>query len=197
MTKSLCKRRLLILLSVTLFTSACVHVPESLRVNEGTRLAIFENVKNDDASQQGELARWGGVIANVSNNSDNTMLEIVYFDLKSTTRPIAKDDTKGRFRVYYKGLLDPIIYKVGRSITAIGTISPSEKGKIGEHDYVYPVIKADHVHLWKEIKEVDVRISHQPMWYRPSLWYTRSPYYNYSRAYQPYGKSKAPVKVKK
>jgi len=194
MIKKLSKQRLLTLLSIVLLNTACVHVPESLRLPEESVLTNFADVRVDKGNHQGNLARWGGVIAKVENKSKQTMLEIVHFDLKSSLRPAAKDETQGRFRVYYDGLLDPVIFKEGRSVTVVGNIAPSEQGKIGEHEYLYPVLNGKNVHLWKEIKQVDVRVTHQPLWYRPSLWYLPRGYY--APIYPAYG-NKKPTKVKK
>ncbi len=168
------------LLSLVLLTTGCVNVPESLRVDESTQLVSFAQVKDQAGQHQGELARWGGVIAKVENHADNTMLEVVHFSLKASTRPTPEDQTQGRFRIYSKGLLDPVIYKEGRSVTVLGKIAPSEQGSIGEHEYLYPVINASAVHLWKKAKPISDHIIHQPYWYTPALWYTPRPYYPYS-----------------
>ena len=104
------------------------------------------------------------------------MLEVVHFPLKSSARPKQGDKTQGRFRVYFSGLLDPVIYKKGRSITALGDVVTFEEGKIGDHGYNYPVLKASYIHLWKNIEKVDVRITQSPFWYTPSYW--RYPQYS-------------------
>jgi len=164
-------KRLVIVVSILLLASACAHIPESVNVDEGSMLTNFSDVRSNAEQHSGELARWGGVIAKVANNAENTMLEVVYFDLKASTRPVPKDQTQGRFRVYYQGFLDPVIYKEGRSITALGNIAANELDNIGEHEYAYPVLKASGIHLWKKIEKADVRITHQPLWHTPSLWY--------------------------
>lgn len=186
-------KKITLLLSSALLTSACVHVPEKLRVSDDQLLTNFSSVKESPSKTAGQQARWGGVIANVTNYKNNTMLEIVHFDLKSSARPSVKDETKGRFRVYYDGLLDPVIYKEGRSITAIGVVKGEEAGTIGEHEYNYPVLDASYVHLWKEVKEVEVRVNHYPHWYTPSYWYYPRPYYyrTYPVTTKSSGKSKA------
>ncbi|WP_286235232.1 Slp family lipoprotein [Thalassotalea sediminis] len=161
-----------------LVMSGCVHVPEKLTVSENTNLTNFEQAKRADSNLKGQQARWGGVIAKVTNQSENTIIEVVHFDLKPSMRPKVKDETKGRFKVIYPGLLDPVIFKEGRSITAIGQVGILSSGKIGEHDYQYPTLMADYVHLWKEVKQVDVRVEHYPHWYAPSLWYYSRPYYH-------------------
>lgn len=180
----------ILLIAVILGLTACVHIPESLRVDEGVELTEFSNVRANPEQALDQQVRWGGVIAKVTNLEKQTMLEVVHFDLKSSTRPSVKDNTQGRFRLYYQGLLDPVIFKEGRSITALGRVIQSEDGKIGEHEYQYPVMKASYVHLWKEIKQVDVRVSHYPMWHSPSLWYYPRPY-GYPSVYRPYTKAKS------
>jgi len=165
------------LLASVVFMSGCSSVPKPLQVAENTSLTSFSTVRENTSSKLGSLARWGGVIAKVTNNANNSMLEVVHFPLKSSARPKQSDKTQGRFRVYIAGLLDPIIYKEGRSITALGSVTASETGKIGEHQYIYPVLKASHIHLWKDIKQVDVSVTHNPFWYNPPYW--RDPYFSH------------------
>lgn len=172
------------IVAVSFFMSGCIHTPESLNIEEGTVLTNFSEAKSNNPNSIGKHARWGGVIAKVQNKADGTMLEIVHFELRSSLRPAQKDQTQGRFRVHYDGFLDPVVYKEGRSITAVGIIGDKEADKIGEHAYEFPVLKASNIHLWKEIKEIDVRISQRPLWYSPALWYSPRPYY-YSPFYQP------------
>lgn len=164
------------LLVSAIFITGCSAVPKALIVPESTALTNFSAAQDNANSEQGNQARWGGVIAKVTNNANNSMLEIVHFPLKSSARPKQGDETQGRFRVYFSGLLDPIIYKEGRSITALGTVTISEDGKIGDHEYNYPVLKASYIHLWKDIQKVDVRITQSPFWYAPS--YRRYPQYS-------------------
>ncbi|GLX77072.1 starvation lipoprotein Slp [Thalassotalea insulae] len=189
-------KKLIGLSVVALFTTACVHIPESVRVDESTPLTEFYQVRDNAKLHLGEMARWGGVIAKVENHANNTMLEVVNFELKSSTRPSVKDETQGRFRIYYHGLLDPVIYKEGRSITALGKVAPSEQGVIGEHEYLYPVLNASAVHLWKKVQKVDAYVFHQPFWYTPSLWYYPRPYYG-GRYYYAQPNVKAKAKAKK
>jgi outer membrane lipoprotein len=181
------------LLVSAIFMSGCSTVPEALKTPENTVLTNFAAVRENTNSEQGNLARWGGVIAKVTNNADNSMLEVVHFPLKSSTRPKQGNKTQGRFRVYISGLLDPMIYKEGRSITALGKIDFSEEGKIGEHEYTYPVLKASFIHLWKDIQQIDVQITDNPFWYTPSYWHNpRFSYYPRKKVVR-----KTPTSVKK
>jgi len=163
---------------------ACSSIPEKLQLPETTNLVAL-SVQQD---HQGEIGRWGGVIADVKNNADNTMIEVVSFKLTSSTRPKPSTETQGRFRLYYDGLLDPVIYQKGSSITAVGTVQGAEEGKIGEHQYKFPVLKASHVHLWKKIQRIDVNVIPDPFMYSPYRWRTPLPY-RYSRPIIIHGKN--------
>lgn len=166
------------LVSCVLLCTACVSVPKKLELPENTNAVNFSNAKSLDVI--GQKARWGGVIAAVKNNADNTMLEIVSFPLTSSLRPKKGDETLGRFRLYFNGLLDPVIYKEGRSVTAVGTISSLENGTIGEHKYSFPVLKDVSVHLWKKIQRVDVSLIQQPYYYNTPYFWSGS-HVNYNR----------------
>ncbi|MFT5757309.1 MAG: outer membrane lipoprotein [Alteromonadaceae bacterium] len=176
--------KILILSLSAILLCACSSIPKKLQLPEVTNLAAL----SAQQSNKGEYARWGGVIADVKNNADNTMIEVVSFTLTSSTRPKPSTETQGRFRLYYAGLLDPVIYQKGRSITAIGTVKSAEEGKIGDHQYKFPVLKASHVHLWKNIQRIDVNVIPDPFMYSPYHW--RSPLlYRHNRPIIIHGKS--------
>jgi len=163
-------------MTTALLLSACSNIPEKLAVPDGTNLANYstENVI------EGEQARWGGIIAKVENLPNKTRLEIVNFDLRNSLRPKQSNETKGRFRVYSDQLLDPMIYKVGKSITVLGVISAREQGKIGEHEYAFPVLQAKGIQLWKNIEQYNVQMLSDPFWDSPYLY---PPFYpNYRRS---------------
>jgi len=160
------------LIPCVIFLTACVSVPEQLELPENTNLVDFSTAQSPEASILEQKARWGGVIAAIKNNADTTMLEIVNFPLSSNLRPKKGDETLGRFRIYFNGLLDPVIYKAGRSVSVVGTISENEQDKIGEHVYNFPVLKDASVHLWKDVQRIEVTGFRQPYWMHndPYFW---------------------------
>lgn len=154
-------KKLSLVLAVSLL-SACSTTPESLVVAENTELVQYQQVVTGAEQSKGKIARWGGVIAEISNQPDATVLEMVHFPIKSYGRPISGDQSVGRFKVYVSGFLDPMVYKVGRSITFVGQVLGTEKGKVGEQDYTFPTLHADNYHLWKELP--DVEVAHIEIW---------------------------------
>lgn len=140
------------------FMSGCSVLPDSIATAKKTNLVTYEAVKKDFTSHQGKKARWGGVIANIENKADVTVIEIVNLALSYQGRPKDIENSSGRFLAYYDGFLEPMIYKKGKNITVLGDVLAPIKGKIGEKEYLYPVLKVDGFHLWKTIDKVDVRL---------------------------------------
>ncbi|AHE99587.1 Slp family lipoprotein [Thioalkalivibrio paradoxus] len=92
---------------------------------------------------------WGGVIVGVVNRPDHTMLEVVGYPLRNQ-EPRTDRMTQGRFRLQVAGFLDPLDYRVGRRISAYGPIQRTEPGRIGEVEYIFPVMASTAVKLWPE-----------------------------------------------
>lgn len=181
-------------LVVSLVIAGCAsRYPQPIRT-EATDLVPFSQALRSSAELEGRTARWGGVIANIENSADATRIELVHFRLNGYGRPQIEDDSEGRFIVYLDRFVDPEIYKEGRSLTALGQISSSEEGKIGEFNYVYPVLQATGVELWRPQQQRD-QIGVGYYYYDPySLWYRHSLYgvgpYRYHPYYFPYGESR-------
>tara|TARA_R110002167_G_scaffold178598_7_gene378365 strand:- start:4841 stop:5446 length:606 start_codon:yes stop_codon:yes gene_type:complete len=167
MYKSIC------LVLVSLLVTACSTLPEKIQLPEGTNLVSYQDAASQSEQMTGQKARWGGVIAKVDNKAQNTLLEVVYYPLKSYGRPIAGDESIGRFRVYIQGFMDPMVYKVGRSMTFTGDFTGVEEGLVGEHKYVFPTLQGSGYYLWQDIQQVDVTSVHvwpYDYWYG---WYPR------------------------
>lgn len=92
---------------------------------------------------------WGGVIVRGENLPNLTRLEVVSYPLRSQ-EPQTGRMTNGRFLLEVPGFLDPVDHRTGRRITARGVVERTEAGRIGEVDYVFPVLVADEVHLWPD-----------------------------------------------
>lgn len=168
---------------MVLLLGACSSVPKKLRVAEGISLLPYETVKNSPTSHKNSTVRWGGEIVSTINHKDSTMVEVVNLKLSSSSKPKVKNESSGRFRLYYKGLLDPVIYKKGNMLTVVGTINGQEPGKIGEHEYSYPVVNAQSIHVWKNIKQI--KIKHDDPFYNYGYWghYAPYPYHQRVRGY--------------
>lgn len=92
---------------------------------------------------------WGGVIARVDNRSEATVIEVLGYPLRAQ-EPQTGRPNLGRFRLWVDGFADPVDYRAGRRITALGEVTGIEDGRIGERAYAFPVLEASSVYLWPE-----------------------------------------------
>ena len=125
----------------------------------------------------GHRIRWGGIIANVRNEKDSTIVEIVTHPLDRQGRPAISDQTYGRFLARIKGFLDPMVYTKGRELTVVGTIIGESSALIGLYEYSYVEVDVETFKLWPPIEKVN-EYYYDPYWYGP--WYRgfpRHPYY--------------------
>jgi len=117
--------------------------PDPAGVQVTPRAAVVEGLPSAEQL-------WGGVIVGLHNRVDHTLLEVVSYPLRNQ-EPSTSRMTEGRFRLEVRDFLDPVDYRTGRRITARGTIQRTEAGRIGEVDYVFPVMVASELYLWPEV----------------------------------------------
>ncbi len=113
----------------------------------------------------GNKVRWGGTIATVTPKKNETCFQVVSHALDSAARPEEEDKSDGRFMACSPGFYDPVIYAAGREVTVAGTLQPPVSGKIGEYDYLFPLIAAEEIYLWPK-RQVDLNYpyNYYPMW---------------------------------
>ena len=91
---------------------------------------------------------WGGRIIQVNNLTDHTEIELLAYPLDKSQRPQSKDAAAGRFIAIVPGYLEPLNYPPGRLMTISGHIKGSRAGKVGDADYVFPLVDVVDYHLW-------------------------------------------------
>lgn len=173
-------KKIIKFLVLPLLVSACSIIPEQVRTDNESSLITYAEAKKSLGMHLNKNARWGGVIANIENKKEFTVLEVVNFNLHSSSKPIGGNDSAGRFKVYYKGLLDPVIYKKGKKITALGIIGTPEKSLIGELEYEFPVLMTSGVYLWDDVERLNVRVKSDPF-----MNHHYDPFYRSSFYHQP------------
>ncbi|WP_455198298.1 Slp family lipoprotein [Kaarinaea lacus] len=142
----------------TLFLGACALTPDfptegvDLQLTPKRAVAEIESVK-------GQPVIWGGVIIAVNNLKESTEVEILAYPLDMYQRPVIEDMAHGRFLAIQPGYLETADYAQGRHITVKGTLGVTRNGRVGESDYVYPVVNISQLHLWpKEDEYVEPRV---------------------------------------
>ncbi|RUO59565.1 starvation-inducible protein [Pseudidiomarina insulisalsae] len=150
---------------------ACSMVPDELAVVENTNLVEYATALENPQQATGKMARWGGVIAQVRNNNDGTIVEVVNYPLNSYGRPVATDSSDGRFRAMIDGFIDPMVYEKGRFVTFTGVIGEPVEDKIDEFPYLFPTLNVTGKYLWKEVDENRAEVDYSSLWYR-HYWYS-------------------------
>jgi len=106
---------------------------------------------------QGEPVLWGGVVINSTNFKDSTQVEILAYPLNSNQRPNREEKPLGRFLAVQTGYLETTDYAPGRLITVRGTLAEKRKGRIGEAEYIYPVVSNSQLYLWSGSSESQIQ----------------------------------------
>jgi|SRR5690554_5520371 len=155
---------------------ACSAIPEPIQVADEQPLVAYATALEQPEATRGGTARWGGIIAEVTNSDTGTVIEVVNFDLQSWGRPVTGDQSSGRFRAKLTGFVDPVVYQQGSLVTFTGTVGEPETGTIGEYNYLFPVLQVTGKYLWPARKEpTRVEVNYDALWYR-HYYYTR-PFY--------------------
>ncbi|WP_456296967.1 Slp family lipoprotein [Vibrio sp. AK197] len=139
--------RYLLMMSSLLMISACASLPQELETQNPAVVTDFQTWQANPNDQQ--EVRLGGVIANISNLSDKTRLEIVNMPIGNAGKPMLSHEPKGRFVAYVQGFLDPVTYSEGRLITVLGDSAGTEEGSVDKYQHQFPVVNARAYHLWR------------------------------------------------
>ena len=180
------KRMAFLTLLLILGAGCATGVPEAVRRSAPGDPGVAQ-VQANIKAHLGRPVRWGGEIVRVENRKTETVVEILARPLRRSGRPERTDRTSGRFLARGQGFLDPAVYKEKREITVSGTVDGSEVRTIGDHPYLYPLVKAEVLHLWEPEPEPRDVYYYDPFWpYYPRYpWGYPYPYY-YPYPYPPY-----------
>ncbi len=167
-------------LATALVLSGCAsNIPEQIKQ------PATSNVTPAEARQQsetflGQSIRWGGEIIAIENKPDHTQIIVLSKPLDKDGEPQSTQKHHGRFIAQVKYFLEPSRYTAGREITVVGKYTHTIERMIGEYPYRYPVVMAEHLHLWPEPVKHDPDYWYDP-WYDP--WYPWGPWHHYPYYY--------------
>lgn len=155
-------------------------VPAPIRTAPEIDVTIAD-ARREPESFRSAAVRWGGGIVEVRNEPNQTLIEVVGRRLENDGRPRAEYRSDGRFLAKVSGFFDPAVFAPGREVTVRGRLDGTIEQLIGEHAYLYPLVRAEHVYLWEPRLEP---LPHYPYYYR-------YPYYYYDpfwpRPWYPWG----------
>ncbi|ANQ16477.1 Slp family lipoprotein [Vibrio natriegens] len=140
-------RHIFLVLLAAFGLSACSSLPEELNATTEQVLTDYKTFAESQGLVNSDV-RLGGIIAKVDNFKDKTRVEIVNLPISETGRPDISAEPAGRFSVYFDGYLEPVAFSKGRLVTVVGKSAGEEEGKIGEREYIFPLMKGQGYRLW-------------------------------------------------
>lgn len=111
--------------------------------------AVFE-VQKAPVTYQGRKVRWGGLVVDVKNLEDSTVIQVLSRPLLPSQRPDSSGKAQGRFLAKVKGFVDPEELPRGRLVTVEGNVSGIETQSVGEFPYRFPVLQVTRKTVWSE-----------------------------------------------
>lgn len=147
-------RNIIALAFILLMTTSCTHAISSPIRAAAEKEGSFTSVKTNIDGNIGSTFIWGGIIANTVGSESGSYIEVIQSPLDKYGDIIDPDASYGRFLVSSPRFLDPLIFEKGRLITVAGILTKPVTGNIAGKPYVYPLIEALEIHLWKDVVEV-------------------------------------------
>ena len=136
------------LLSICLLLlSACSNLPPAIENPPLYDISYSEATRNITHFKDAPV-RWGGVIIDIENEQNFSLVQVLYYPLGSYGRPELDKPNEGRFLFKSTDFLDPAVYKKDTEITIAGTLKDDIERKVGNKTLRLPLISATVIHLW-------------------------------------------------
>ena len=139
----LCLPSLLVLLTLV----ACAPAPLYKTAPQAVAATPQQVAQSPERYAGGDVV-WGGRIVQVMNLADHSEVELLAYPLDSSQRPKANDSGSGRFVAVLPGYAEPLDYPAGALMTVSGKLNGSRAGKVGQADYVFPLVTTAQSHVW-------------------------------------------------
>ncbi len=130
-----------------LVLAACAPAP-IYKTTGNAVLATPAQVAQTPEQFSGKEVIWGGRIVHVSNFQDHSEIELLAYPLDSSQRPRANDSGNGRFIAVLRGYVEPLDYPAGALMTVDGKLNGTRAGKVGQADYLFPLVDVAQSHVW-------------------------------------------------
>ena len=163
--------RMVILFLSLAILSGCAAVNPQGMTGPVQKISLGEVVASPHVLK-GKEVLWGGKIIKTVNKKEGTQVEVLQLPLDGNGKPKDVDTSEGRFFFWSEDYLDVMIYRPGRKVTVTGEIQGVKNAPLAEMEYIYPLLKATHVHLW-ELDPASIKVYHEypPLFYRYPIWW--------------------------
>jgi outer membrane lipoprotein len=135
-----------------LLATACTTGISKQARSRVTYLGTFSALQEKPDDHVGEVVLFAGKIIETNVGPEYSEITVLQLPLGGGDRPRIGDQSKGRFLIRSRELLDPAVYTEGTAITVVGKLVGSEVRKVGEYEYDYPVLEPIEIKLWPKDK---------------------------------------------
>lgn len=133
--------------ATVLALAACAPAPIYKPAPDAVGAAPFQVAQSPEQFASHQVI-WGGRIVGVTNLADHSEVEVLAYPLDKSQRPQANDSGNGRFIAVMPGYVESLDYPAGGLITVNGQLNGSRAGKVGQADYVFPLVQVNQSHVW-------------------------------------------------
>ncbi len=136
-----------LLLSSLFFLGACTGMPSAIKDFPAVNIS-YQLVSQNPETYRDTPIRWGGTIIAVENETDSSLIQVLYYPLGSNGHPQTDKLGEGRFAVEKNKFLDPAIFTKDTEITVTGIIKGSIERTIGNKILQFPLVSAETIYFW-------------------------------------------------
>ena len=130
-----------------LLLGACTNMPKTIQ-NMNVVDITYSQASQNIESHRNVPVRWGGIIIDVENEEDFSLIQVLSYPLNFSGRPQLDDSHGGRFVIKSTEFLDPMVYAKDNQISVVGTLDGDIQRTVGKKIIQVPLIQSMGIHLW-------------------------------------------------
>lgn len=130
-----------------LLLTACSHLPPAIE-NAPLYDVSYQQAAQNITHYKDAPVRWGGVIVEVENEQNASLVQVLYYPLNGYGKPQTDETNPGRFVFKTEKFLDPAIYSKNSLVTVAGNLAGNIDCVIGKKNLSLPLINASTIYLW-------------------------------------------------
>jgi len=130
-----------------LLLGACTSMPKAIQNMNVVDVTYSQASQNID-NYRNIPVRWGGIIIDVENEEDFSLVQVLFYPLNYSGRPQLNDPHGGRFVIKSTEFLDPVVYAKDKEISVVGTLDGDIQRTVGKKIIRVPLIQSISAHLW-------------------------------------------------
>ena len=135
------------LLLICLLLTACAGLPAAVKDVPVANIS-YSQASHNPSGYKDTSVRWGGVIIEVDNEENFTLVQVLSHPLNYYGRPQLSKPSEGRFVIKSTEFLDPAVYAKDKEITVAGTLLGDIERTIGKKTIRLPLLAAKAIYLW-------------------------------------------------